>query len=89
MAQQLQQQSDPKVTSPQTAEDNQDLQLPHALECLATSRAMMIEIEALSLQLKKLLLSREGNPLNIAVAEALAEQIHRRSGEMLEVMEIQ
>ena len=68
-------------------DQNEDLQIPHILDCIAVVGSTARELHVLSLTIKGLLGSRE-NPMNVAMAEHMTEQLSRRLGELIEYMEV-
>lgn len=77
----------PPSQQQEESHDNEDIFLPHSLELIVSTRAALIELEALSLQAKNLLKAK-ANPLNAPVAEALIDQIHRRIVELIALSDV-
>lgn len=69
-------------------EPNPDLRIPHILDCMAEVGATARELHALSLTAKGLLAQRS-NPMNVAMAEHMIDQLTRRLGELITYMEIE
>ena len=65
-----------------------ELRIPHILDCMAEVGATARELHALALTIKGLLGNRQ-NPMNVAMAEHMSEQLARRLGELITYMEVE